>query len=84
MDKDSALIHSLVVTDDYVADLTPAAELLHGDEEVFHRDAGYLGIAKRDDRAGSAAEFRMTMRPGKRRALPDKPKGRLQDLIEAV
>ena len=34
MDKDSGLIHSVVVTPANVHDLTPAAELLHGDEEV--------------------------------------------------
>ena len=33
MDKDSGLIHSVVVTPANVHDLTPAAELLHGDEE---------------------------------------------------
>ena len=31
--------------------------------------------------AGTAAEFRVAMRPGKRRALPDTPDGRLQGLI---
>jgi transposase, IS5 family len=34
--------------------------------------------------AGTAAELRVAMRPGKRRALPDTPDGRLQDLIEAA
>ncbi|MEA5413973.1 hypothetical protein VB757_02405 [Synechococcus sp. BA-132 BA5] len=31
MDKDSGLIHSVVTTAAKVNDLTPAAELLHGD-----------------------------------------------------
>lgn len=31
---------------------------------------------------GASAEFRVAMRPGKRRALPDTPEGKLQDLIE--
>lgn len=65
-------------------DLTTAAELLHGDEEVVYGDAVYQGIAKRPEMAGTAAEFRVAMRPGKRRALPDTPDGRLQDLIEAA
>jgi IS5 family transposase len=30
-----------------VHDLSTAAELLHGDEEVVYGDAGYQGIAKR-------------------------------------
>ena len=84
VDKDSGLIHSVVVTAANVHDLTPAAELLHGDEEVVYGDAGYQGIAKRPEMAGAAAEFRVAMRPGKRRSLPDTPDGRLQDLIETA
>ena len=84
VDKDSGLIHSVVTTAANVHDLTPAAELLHGDEEVVYGDAGYQGIAQRPEMAGTAAEFRVAMRPGKRRALPDTPDGRLQDLIEAA
>jgi IS5 family transposase len=44
VDKDSGLIHSVVVTPANVHDLTPAAQLLHGDEEVVYGDAGYQGI----------------------------------------
>ena len=81
VDKDSGLIHSIVVTAANVHDLTPAAELLHGEEEVVYGDAGYQGIAKRPEMAGKTAEFRVAMRPGKRRALADSPDGRVQDLI---
>jgi IS5 family transposase len=84
VDKDSGLIHSVVVTAANVHDLTPAAELLHGDEEVVYGDAGYQGIAKRPEMVGAAAEFRVPMRPDKRRSLPDTPDGRLQDLIETA
>ena len=84
VDKDSGLIHSVVVTAANVHDLTPAAELLHGDEEVVYGDAGYQGIAKRPEMAGKSTEFRVAMRPGKRRALPDTPDGKLQDLIETA
>ncbi len=52
MDKDSGLIHSVVVIAANVHDLTPVAELLHGDEEVAYGDAGYQGIAKRPELAG--------------------------------
>ncbi len=40
-DKDSGLIHSVVTTAANVHDLTSAAQLLHGDEEVVYGDAGY-------------------------------------------
>ena len=64
VDKDSGLIHSVVVTAANLHDLNPAAELRHGDEEVVYGDAGYQGVAKRPEMAGTAAEFRMAMRPG--------------------
>nr|WP_225323106.1 transposase [Synechococcus sp. RSCCF101] len=53
-------------------------------QEVVYGDAGYQGIAKRPEMKGTKADFRVEMRPGKRRALPDTPEGRLQDLIEAA
>ena len=87
VDKDSGLIHSVVVTAANVHDLTPAADLLHGDEEVVYADAGYQGIAKRPELSNKrhppqTTEFRVAMRLGKRRDLSDTPEGRLQDLIE--
>jgi IS5 family transposase len=66
VDKDSILIHSVVTTVANVHDLTPAAELLHGDEKVVYGDAGYHGIAERHQLAGHATTFRVAMRPGKR------------------
>ena len=84
VDKDSGLIHSVVTTAAIVHDLTRVAVLLHGDEQVVYGDAGYQGIAKRPGMAGRTTEFRMAMRPGKRRALPKTPEGRLQDLIETA
>ncbi|KAF0653686.1 transposase, IS5 family protein [Cyanobium sp. Copco_Reservoir_LC18] len=84
VDKDSGLIHSVVTTAANVHDLTPVAELLHGDEEVVYGDVGYQGIAKRPEMAAHSATFRVAMRPGKRQALPNTADGKLQDLIEAA
>ena len=84
VDKDFGLIHSVVTTAANVHDLTPVADLLHGDEQVVYGDAGYQGIAKRPGMTGKATEFRVAMRPGKRHALPDTPEGRLEDLIETA
>ena len=67
-----------------VHDLTPAAELLHGEEVVVYADAGYQGIEKRPEMEGKTIGFRVAMRPGKRRALPDTLEGRLDDLIETA
>ena len=82
VDKDSGLIHSVKVTAANVHVLTQAAEQMHGDEEVVYDDAGYQGITKRPEMAGHAATLRVAKRPGKRRALPDTPEGRLGDLVE--
>ena len=43
VDKDSSLIHLVLVTAANVHDLTSAAELLHGDEEVVYGDARLPG-----------------------------------------
>jgi len=84
VDKNSGLIHTVVVTAANVHDLTPAADLLHGEEKVVYADAGYQGIANRPEMAVKTTDFRVAMRPGKRRALPDTPEGRLHDLIETA
>lgn len=60
-------------------DLNTDAEQLHGDEEVVYVDANYPGIAKRLDPSGTAADFRVPMRVGKRLAFPNTPDGRLFD-----
>ncbi|MCP9792575.1 IS5 family transposase [Vulcanococcus limneticus Candia 3F8] len=84
VDKDTGLIHSVVTSAANVHDLTAAADLLHGDEDVTYGDAGYQGIEKRAEMAGKSVEFRVAMRPGKRRVLPDTPEGRLLELVEAA
>jgi IS5 family transposase len=84
VDKDTGLIHSVETTSANVHDLTPAADLLHGEETVVYADAGHQGIAKRPEMAGMTTEFRVAMRPGKRRALPDTRDGKLQDLFETA
>ena len=46
-DRDSKLVHTVVVTAANVADITQTAQLLHGQEKQVHADAGYLGVEKR-------------------------------------
>jgi IS5 family transposase len=84
VDKDSGLIHSVETTSANVHDITRAAQLLHGEEEVVYGDAGYQGIEKRAEMAGKSTTFRVAMRPGRRRVLPDTPEGRLLDLVETA
>lgn len=49
VDRDSKLVHTVVVTAANVADVTQTAELLHGEETQVHADAGYTGVAKRPE-----------------------------------
>jgi IS5 family transposase len=48
-DRDGKLVHTVVVTAANVADITQTAELLHGQETQVHADAGYIGVAKREE-----------------------------------
>jgi IS5 family transposase len=75
VEKDNGLIHSVETTAANVHHLTPTAELLHGEETVVYSDSGYQGIEKRGEMQGKGNGFRVAMRPGKRRALPDSPEG---------
>ena len=84
VDSESGLIHSVETTAANVHDLTPASDLLHGEETLVYADAGYQGIEKRDEMKGRGIGFRVAMRPGKRRVLPDTPEGRLDDLVETA
>ncbi len=48
-DRDSKLVHTVVVTAANVADITKTAELLQGQETQVHADAGYTGVEKREE-----------------------------------
>jgi IS5 family transposase len=48
-DRDSKLVHTVVVTAANVADITKTSELLHGAETQVHADAGYTGVEKRTE-----------------------------------
>ena len=54
------------------------------DKRLIYGDAGHVGIEKRGDFQDCEAEFRIAMKPGQRRVLPDTLEGRLLDLIETA
>ena len=72
VDKNSARIHSVVITVANVHDLSAASALV----------CGLMGIAKRPELAMNTTEFRVAKQPGKRRALLDISEGKSQDLIK--
>jgi IS5 family transposase len=83
VDKDNGPIHSIETTAN-VYYLSPAAELLHGEETEIYADSGCQGIENREEMQGKVIGFRVAMRQGKKQTLFDSPEGRLDDLIETA
>ena len=67
VDAESGLVHTVIGTAAHVGDVTQAGALLHGDEQVAFGDAGYQGVAKREEAMGP--QWHVAMKPGKRRQL---------------
>ena len=85
VDADSGLVHTVVGTAANVSDVTQASALVHGEETDVFADAGYQGVAKREETQGIEANWHVAMRPGKRRALDkSSPMGAVLDKLEHV
>ena len=85
IDADSGLVHTVVGTAANVNDVTQAGALVHGEETDVFADAGYQGVAKREEVQGIEANWHVAMRPGKRRALDkDSPMGAVLDQLEHI
>jgi IS5 family transposase len=69
VDAESGLVHTVIGTAANVNDVTQATQLLHGQETEVFADAGYQGVAKREEAQGLAVKWNIAMRPGKRAAL---------------
>ena len=92
-DRDSKLVHTVVVTAVNVADITKTAERLHGAEQQVHADAGYTGVEKRaeivamepEDRLADRGQTRGHQSPGRRgRERSDPGRGESQSLGASV
>ena len=85
VDADSGLVHTVVGTAANVNDVTKASALVHGEETDVFADAGYQGVAKREETQGIEANWHVAMRPGKRKALDKStPMGAIMDKLEHV
>ena len=69
VDAETGVVHSMSATSANVHDVTEAHRLLHGREKRVWGDAGYQGVAKREENEGLDVEWRVAMRPGRRRQL---------------
>lgn len=84
VDADSGITHTLVTPPANTADVTQAHALLHGEETIAFGDAGYQGVEKREENLATQVQWKVAMRPGKRKALPDTPLGRIDEQIEKL
>jgi transposase, IS5 family len=83
VDADSGLVHSVVGTAANVNDVTQAGALVHGEETDVFADAGYQGVAKREETQGINANWHVAMRPGKCKVLDKStPMGEIMDKLE--
>ena len=69
VDAGSGLAHSLTTTAANASDVTQAGTLLHGGETTAWGDAGYQGVEKRPEHRDGGVEWRVAMKPGRRRLL---------------
>ena len=84
-DADSGLVHAVVGTAANVNDVTQAHALVHGNEADVSADAGYQGVAKREEVQDIETNWHIAMRPGKRRALDKQsPLGAILDRVEQL
>jgi IS5 family transposase len=83
VDAQSGLVHTVIGTPANVSDVTQAVGLLHGQEVDVFADAGYQGVAKREEAQALDVNWHVAMRPGKRKALKkDTPMGAILDKLE--
>ena len=83
VDADSGLVHSVVGTAANVNDVTQASALVHGEETDVFADAGYQGVAMREETQDMEANWHVAMRPGKRRVLDKStPMGAIMEQLE--
>ena len=83
VDTQKGLVHTVKATAANVADVTETANLLHGEEETVHGDAGYLGAEKREDavirnKAERKIKYEIMMRPSQVKKLNKTEQGRVR------
>jgi IS5 family transposase len=82
-DRDSKLVHTVVITAANVADITQTSELLHGGEKQVHGDAGYTGVEKRAEIVALERKIDWQI-AGKRRVIKALAEGAEKEALQAV
>jgi IS5 family transposase len=83
-DRDSKLVHTVVVTAANVADITQTAELLHGEEKQVHADSGYTGVEKRAEILAleRKIDWQIARKRGQMKKLADGPEKEMTQAVE--
>ena len=83
-DRDSKLVHTVVVTAAHVADVTKTADLLHGQEQQVHADAGYTGVEKRAEIVAleRAIDWQIAHKRGQIKAMAEGPDKETRKALE--
>lgn len=81
VDAASGLVHSLTGTAANVADITESEHLLHGDETDAFADAGYTGVAKREEFKDADVAWHVAEKRGK---LKKMEAGSRKDLVTQI
>ncbi|MFK2889516.1 IS5 family transposase [Dyella flagellata] len=71
VDAETGLVHTVVGTAANVADVTMAAHLLHGKEELAYADAGYAGVEKRAEVQDKVVDWKVAVKRGTIRAMTE-------------
>jgi transposase, IS5 family len=87
VDAQSGLVHSVTTTAANAHDITQAAALLHGQEQVVFADSGYRGVQKRQEiqEQHPKVDWHIAMMPSQRKAMDkSKPVNALKEQLEKV
>ena len=69
VDSESGLTHTLATTPANGSDVAHTCLVLHGEESEVWGDAGYQGVGKRPEHRDTEVDWRVAMKPGRRRKL---------------
>ena len=87
VDAESGLVHTVTTTAANAHDITQAAALLHGQEDVVFADSGYRGVHKREEVQAQHpdVDWQIAMMPGQRKAMDkSKPVNALKEQLEKL
>lgn len=84
VDAHTGLVHSVKGTSANESDVVHAHDLLHGQEREVFADAGYQGVDKRPQNRDKRVAWRVAMKRGERKKLPETEHGRALQLMERL